>query len=181
MIGPFKSRKVGGVGTAPSEQAAVPDRVARYAKRLGLGAARASSASEGGLQRCDFARGRIRYVEATGRIAAVEVDGERMPLTIAKTAVRLKLGSYKRSVAAAGSRFWEFTHGTARWSDVENKLSSVKAKNLWLPAPVVSAAVKARLGAFKREHGPEAKTRYEFDNGAVIAQRRSGKVLDVEA
>lgn len=177
MIGGIKSRKVGGVA-AEAGSAGAPDRVERYAKSLGLGELRASSPTAGGRV-FEFVRGSIRFAEGTGRICGIEARGGELPLAVAKAAVRLKLGSYKRNVGAVGSRFWEFSGGIVRWSKVENKLSAVKAKDVWLPRGVVSEAVKQRLGGFKGERSSETRIRYEFDRGTVVAQRKNGEVVDV--
>lgn len=174
MIGGIKSRKVGGVAAGAAGVGA-PDRVARYAKSLGLGELRTSSSS--GL--FEFTRGAIRLAEGGSRIEAIQARGIELPLKIAKTAVRLELGSYQRNVGAGGSQFWEFANGTVRWSKLENKLSSVKAKDVWIPRGVVAEAVKQRLGGFKGEKSSEPRTRYEFDRGTVVAQRKSGEVVDV--
>lgn len=182
MIGRIKSRKVEGTAPSATEGRArgAPERVARYASKLGLGALQ----GESGGGRFEYARGTIALSAQTGRITEVRLAGpdgqpEKVPLLAAKAAVRLSLGSYRRTVSAAGSRFWEFARGTVRWSAVEDRLSSVRIQGLWLPSAVVTAAVKHRLGAFAGEEPSGQRTRYTFARGAVEAQRRSGEVLSV--
>lgn|GEM_PF-4828149 len=109
-----------------------------------------------------------------GQKLAIPAPGARNGQDLANAVAKeLGLGKPVASEGAAGSVYFEFQHGTVRYSNVLGKVESAQVKDpvsgatVTLDPRVLDTAMFGLLGKFKGAEGAAGHTYFQFDRAAV--------------
>lgn len=101
---------------------------------------------------------------------------EGAPAAVTAAAESLKLGAAKGSDGAAGTIYYAFEKGTVGFSNVLQKVSTVRiqdasldelSRNVEISGDLLNAAIYLGVGAFKHTEGAAGSSYYEFERATA--------------